>query len=169
MDADSQARLGMDRLALDFAAMPLRADLDYVFDKKIGDDAPSFHAPVKGYQDGLPDTGSPQEVSVLGYRMSPEANLERSARALPWDGVVFAPGERAGDVEPVSLVSSPLNTLSTLDSDTAPSNYEVLVDQALRFELGFLPKAIPALRPRAPRPHLQPRFRPMQRSETLRH
>jgi hypothetical protein len=144
MDAESQARLVMDRLALDLAAMPLRPDLDYVFDKKNGDDALSFYAQAKGYQDGLPDSEVPRGVSVLGFRMSANASLERGARALPWDGVIFAPVERAGAVEPVSLIPSPLNTLPPLDSNPAQSNFEVLGDQVLRFELGFLLKPNPA-------------------------
>src|SRR6266496_1710464 len=102
MDADSQARQLLDRMAIDFAQLVKRADIDYYLKSaqtavptgvrnllQPGNDQIAFYSAVPGY---YPPTGSQSPVSLVAYRVnsdsSPALNkLERMGKGLVWNGV----------------------------------------------------------------------------------
>ena len=141
MDADSQAREVFDRMAVDFAQMVKRSDVDYYL-KKFGigpftrqNDQIAFYSTLPGY---YPSTGSRSPVSLVGYRVNSDATspaynkLERLSKGLVWNGasngtpVVFSP-QTIGVTWP-SAVST-----SLVDPD-----YEVIGPQVFRFEYCYL-------------------------------
>ena len=75
MDADSQARQLLDRMAIDFAQMVKRSDVDFfakgtaapksVGGTMTGNDQIAFYSAVPGY---YPSTGSQSPVSLVAYR-----------------------------------------------------------------------------------------------------
>src|ERR1044072_8105004 len=109
-DTDTQARVVLDRMALDFAQMVKRTDVDYYIKQpnkynghgnghgcgqgKNGDkgsDQIAFYSQVPGY---YPSTTAAEQspISLVAYRVN-EANgarygrLERMAKGLRWNGV----------------------------------------------------------------------------------
>src|SRR5207249_2617569 len=76
MDADSQARQVLDRMAIDFAQMVKRSDVDYYVKSsatsplrsvpQAGNDQIAFYSGVPGY---YPTTGSQSPVSLVAYRV----------------------------------------------------------------------------------------------------
>ena len=119
MDADSQAREVLDRMAIDFAQMVKRSDVDYYVKSsagqplrnvlQAGNDRIAFYATVPGYYGTVPTpaptftTKSP--VSLVGYRINADNTsgsynrMERLGKGLAWNGfsstswtpVVFMP------------------------------------------------------------------------------
>jgi hypothetical protein len=141
MDADSQAREVFDRMAVDFAQMVKRSDVDYYL-KKFGigpfthqNDQIAFYSTVPGY---YPSTGSRSPVSLVGYRVNSDPNspaynkMERLGKGLVWNGVstdtpvVFLP-QTIGVTWPAAI------STSTPDSD-----YELIGPQVFRFEYYYL-------------------------------
>ena len=119
MDADSQARQLLDRMAVDFAQMVKRSDVDYYAKSSAsaplrrvlqpGNDQIAFYSNVPGY---YPSGGSQSPLSLVAYRVynpSPTPNpcadcnkLQRMGKGLLWNastpasgaplpGVVFIP------------------------------------------------------------------------------
>src|SRR5213082_3184843 len=78
MDADSEARQLLDRMAIDFAQMVKRFDVDYYVKSnasvssglrrvlQLGNDQIAFYSAVPGY---YPVTGSQSPVSLVAYRV----------------------------------------------------------------------------------------------------
>ena len=77
MDADSQARQLLDRMAIDFAQLVNRSDVDFfgkgttaprsVGGAMAGNDQIAFYSAVPGY---YPSTGSQSPVSLVAYRVN---------------------------------------------------------------------------------------------------
>src|SRR5437870_12018537 len=77
MDADSQARQLLDRMAVDFAQLVKRSDVDFfgkgtvapnsVGGAMTGNDQIAFYSGVPGY---YPSTGSQSPVSLVSYRIN---------------------------------------------------------------------------------------------------
>jgi hypothetical protein len=108
MDADSQTRQLLDRMAIDFAQMVKRSDVDYYLKsswfasgsppgpagvrtlQQLGNDKIAFYSTVPGY---YPSTGSQSPVSLVAYQVnsnptSPSYNkLERMGKGLVWNAV----------------------------------------------------------------------------------
>jgi hypothetical protein len=111
-DTDTQARVVLDRMALDFAQMVKRTDVDYYIKQpnkynghgnghgcgqgKNGDkgsDQIAFYSQVPGYYPS--DTAAEQSpISLVAYRVNEGSNgsdrygrLERMAKGLRWNGV----------------------------------------------------------------------------------
>jgi len=94
LDADTEARLVLDRMAADFTWMLRRPDVDFHFVKQVPSGgapttAPSdtffFFSEVPGYYDPV-ETVPESNVSLVGYRInSTTYQLERLARGLSWD------------------------------------------------------------------------------------
>ena len=108
LDTDTQARTVLDRMAVDFAQMVKRTDVDYYVKQKfynghgnghgcgqghngdLSSDQIAFYSEVPGYYPS--SNGSP--LSLVAYRVN-EANnsgdrygrLERMAKGLLWNGV----------------------------------------------------------------------------------
>src|SRR4029077_16253244 len=88
MDADSQARQIFDRMAVDFAQLVKRSDVDYYLKSSAntqpGNDQIAFYSGVSGY---YPSTGSQSPVSLVAYRIGTQNKLERLGKGLVWNGV----------------------------------------------------------------------------------
>jgi hypothetical protein len=165
MDADSQARQLLDRMAIDFAQMIKRSDLDYfakgtaapntVGGTMAGNDQIAFFSAVPGYYPLTP-TGSQSPVSVVAYRIyypsptpSPCSNcnkMERLGKGLVWNGVsadnpvVVLPltiGPSATSSQPLGVW--PYATNQNPDP-SVPSAYEVVASEVFRFEYYYLLK-----------------------------
>src|SRR5205823_3521100 len=100
MDTDSQTRQLLDRMAVDFAQMVKRSDVDFfakgttapnsVGGAMAGNDRIAFYSAVPGY---YPPTGSQSPVSLVAYRINSDSTsssydkLERMGKGLVWNGV----------------------------------------------------------------------------------
>jgi hypothetical protein len=113
IDTDTQARVVFDRMALDFAQMLKRSDVDYYVKQRngytghgnghgwgrskngdLGSDQIAFFSEVRGYYpSGEPSTGR-SPISLVAYRVNESSpsnptygRLERMAKGLHWAGV----------------------------------------------------------------------------------
>lgn len=147
MDADSQARPLLERMALDFAQIVKRSDVSYYLKTAgtpmTGNDLVGFYSAVQGY---YPTTPSP--ISVVAYRVNSDASssvayncLERMGKGLDWNGssttsmpVVFLPLTIHGTWPSVASSSA------YDDTDPAKRTYEIIGPQVFRFEYYYLEK-----------------------------
>lgn len=146
MDADSQARQLLDRMAVDFAQLVKRSDVDFfakgtvapnsVGGAMAGNDRIAFYSGVPGY---YPSTGSQSPVSLVAYRVNSDSTsssynkMERMGKGLVWNGV--SPTDTPVVFMPLTVsVTCPAATSSSA-SDTA---YEVIGPQVFRFEYCYL-------------------------------
>ena len=132
-DADEHARALLDRMAVDFAKLLKRPDLDYYLKSpsapQPGNDQLAFYCALPGY---YPSSGSPSPFSVVAYRINAVRQMERMGKGLVWNGV--------------STVNAPLVFLPVKIADIwiAATNadpdldYEVAGAQAFRFEYQYL-------------------------------
>src|SRR5437660_12549273 len=100
MDIDSQSRQLLDRMAIDFAQMVKRSDVDYYLKSSAasplrsvafqGNDIIAFYSNVPGY---YPSAGSQSPVSLVAYRVNANSSsssynkLERMGKGLVWNAV----------------------------------------------------------------------------------
>ena len=134
MDADSQARQMFERMAVDFAAMINRPDIDsYVkgLDAEAGNDKIAFFSKVPGYYS---QNGYQSPVSLISYRINSDSSsaaynrMERMAKGLLWNGT-------SNTENP--LIFGPTPTLQTYwpsaVDGTADPDYEVVGPQVFRY------------------------------------
>src|SRR5580704_673716 len=146
MDADSQARQLLDRMAIDFAQLVKRSDVDFfakgttapnsVGGAMIGNDQIAFYSAVPGY---YPATGSQSPVSLVAYRINSASGtaafnkMERLGKGLVWNGV---------SLTDTPVVFMPLTISATwpaaTSSSTFDSAYETIGPQVFRFEYCYL-------------------------------
>ena len=143
MDADSEARQLLDRMAIDFAQLVKRSDVDFFAKGTVtggamtGNDRIAFYSAVPGY---YPPTGSQSPVSLVAYRVNSLSGatafnkLERLGKGLVWNGV--------SDTD-IPVVFMPLTIAATWPAATSssladPGNYEIIGPQVLRFEYCYL-------------------------------
>ena len=133
MDVDSQARLLLDRMAVDFAQMVKRADVDYYLKTTLitqpGNDQIAFFGAVPGY---YPPTGSQSPLSLVAYRVTDPNNVERLGKGLLWNSI-----------SPTSspIVFLPLTITATWPAATngdADADYEPIAPNVFRFEYYYL-------------------------------
>jgi hypothetical protein len=164
MDTDSQARQLLDRMAVDFAQMVKRSDVDYYLKSSAtpppigvrnllqpGNDKIAFYSTVPGY---YPSSGSRSPVSLVAYRVNSQNKLERMGKGLVWNAVsttdtpvVFMPIPLASAL-PVAEQSPPDGTptptpspaWSEVTSASSWSDSEVIGSQVFRFEYYYLLK-----------------------------
>ena len=117
VDTDSQARAVFDRMALDFAQMLKRTDIDYYVKQRSGyqghgnghgwgqgkngdkgSDQIAFFSHVPGYY----PSGAQSPISLVAYRVNESTStnaaygrLERLAKGLLWNGVDNGTGQNA--------------------------------------------------------------------------
>src|SRR6266576_818112 len=117
IDTDSQARAVLDRMALDFAQMLKRTDVDYYVKQRNGykghgnghgwgqgkngdkgSDQIAFFSHVPGYY----PSGAQSPISLVAYRVNESTStnaaygrLERLAKGLLWNGVDNGTGQNA--------------------------------------------------------------------------
>ena len=146
MDVDSQARQLLDRMAIDFAQLVKRSDLDFfakgttapnsVGGAMAGNDQIAFYSAVPGY---YPATGSQSPVSLVAYRIN-SANgtaafnkMERLGKGLVWNGVSLT--DTPVVFMPLTISATWPAATSSSASDTA---YETIGPQVFRFEYCYL-------------------------------
>ena len=162
MDADSQARQLLDRMAIDFAQMVKRSDVDYYVKSsaippptgvrnllQAGNDTIAFYSTVPGY---YPSTGSQSPVSLVAYRVNSQNKLERMGKGLVWNAVsttdtpvVFMPIPLASPLPIAELPSPTPDPTSTpawpeVASTGSWSDSEAIGPQVFRFEYYYLLK-----------------------------
>jgi hypothetical protein len=146
IDADTQARQLLDRMAVDFAQLVKRNDLDLFAKNTIapnsvggtmpGNDQIAFYSAVPGY---YPPTGSQSPVSLVAYRVNSGSTsssynkMERLGKGLLWNGV--DPSYTPVAFMPITIAASWTAATSSSQSDAA---YEVIGAQVFRFEYGYL-------------------------------
>jgi hypothetical protein len=153
MDADSQARQLLDRMAIDFAQMVKRNDVDFfakgtaapktVGGAMPGNDRIAFYSTVPGY---YPPSGSQSPVSVVAYRINSLSGatafnkMERLAIGLVWNAV--SPTDAPVVFLPLTIgpsLTSVTGTWPAAVSSTVPDTaYEVIGPQVFRFEYCYL-------------------------------
>lgn len=134
MDADSQARQVFDRMAIDFAQMAKRGDVDYYFEKNAVDknDQMAFYSESTGYYPGTAADNEKGSISLIGYRVR-NNKLERLSKALVWNGA-----GSAMKYLPQTISSVWPNVIR----DRTDGDYQVISDQVFRMEIGFLVKDV---------------------------
>jgi hypothetical protein len=149
MDADSQARQMLDRMAIDFAQMVKRSDVDFfakgtvapnsVGGTMAGNDLIAFYSAVPGYYPSGYSAGQQSPVSLVAYRVNSDSTssaynkLERMGKGLVWNAVSLT--DTPVVFMPLTFfVTWPAATSSSA-SDTA---YEVIGPQVFRFEYRYL-------------------------------
>jgi Tfp pilus assembly protein PilV len=150
MDADSQARELFDRMAIDFAQMIRRSDVDYYLKssttandcrlctRQRGNDQMAFYSTVPGWS---AITGAQQGVvSIIGYRINVSGTtlsnrLERLGEALVWNG---ATSDTRSDGRPASVIFwGPLNPWASLTNNP----FDIIGRDVFRFEYYYLLKS----------------------------
>src|SRR5271155_615115 len=80
MDADTQARMVLDRMAYDISKITKRSDVDYYFQKNAtsggasafyGNDQMAFYSESGGYYPGTATAQQDSNVSLVGYMIAP--------------------------------------------------------------------------------------------------
>jgi hypothetical protein len=165
MDADAQARQLLDRMAIDFAQMVKRSDVDYYVKSSAasplrsvlqpGNDQIAFYSAVPGY---YPPTGSQSPLSLVAYRVNSTSTLssynkmERLGKGLVWNAistadtpVVFMPIPVASPLPVAELPDPPPNPLPApawpqAGNMTTDAAYELVGPQVFRFEYYYLLK-----------------------------
>jgi len=127
MDGDSQARAVFDRMAIDFAQIVKRSDVDYFLKDstttQAGNDQMAFYSRVPGYNASTTTSTQQSPVSLVAYRVTSITSsqyynqLERFGYGLAWNGsaaadlpVVFSIGSTTSAQNPIS--PNPQNTIS---------------------------------------------------------
>lgn len=146
MDADSQARLVFDRMAVDFSRMVNRQDVDYHMRKTAGSDDIAFYSENSGYYSGTepPSRNDRNPVAIIGYRvLSDRYNgharcyLERIAKGLGWEPNSGSWQDTA--YLPITLVTGTNARWPNLFSTSpADADFQALSDQVFRFEYTYL-------------------------------
>jgi type II secretory pathway pseudopilin PulG len=140
MGADSQARQLLDRMAIDFAQLVKRSDVDFwakgtvapnsVGGAMAGNDQITFYSTVPGY---YPSSGSQSPVSLVAYRINSQNQMERMAKGLVWNGVSLT------DTPVVFMPIKISAAFPSINSGSDPSS-EVIGPQVFRFEYCYLLK-----------------------------
>jgi hypothetical protein len=136
MDADSQTRQLLDRMAIDFAQMVKRSDVDYYVKSsqfasgappgptgvrtvlQPGNDTIAFYSTVPGYYPSGSTNVQQSPVSLVAYRVNAQNKLERMGKGLVWNAVstgdipvVFMPAPVASAIPVAELpVPTPTST-----------------------------------------------------------
>ena len=148
MDADSQARQFLDRMAIDFAKMVKRNDLDFfakgttapnsVGGAMAGNDRIAFFSQLPGYYPTGSTTTTQSPVSLVAYRVNSDSTngslynkLERMGKGLVWNAATAD--------TPVVFWATISATWSAATSTTATdAAYDVVGSKVFRFEYCYL-------------------------------
>jgi hypothetical protein len=156
MDSDTEARTVFDRMAVDFARMLKRPDVDYWVKQQgaryypghsaghsngkghskqttqQGSDQIAFYSQVDGY---YPSTGSQSPISLVAYRINTTSyQMERMGKGLVWNGV-------SNTNTPIVFLPLTIDQMwSSATSTSSDSDYEVIGPDVFRFEYYYLLK-----------------------------
>ena len=150
LDADSEARMILDRMAFDLGGIVKRPDVDYYFKKRPGNDQMAFYSEVTGYHPaGLTESTAKSPICVVGYRVEDDM-FQRLGKGLIWNGVTTSTSGAAGwsgaDKPMIFGVGSPEGKVlsDAYPSITTPGladpDQQVLGSQIFRFEFCYLLK-----------------------------
>ncbi len=144
MDADSQARQLLDRMAIDFAQWVKRSDVDFLAKGTVapnsvggtmaGNDRITFYSSVPGY---YPTPSYQSPVSLVGYRVNSDSTsssynkMERMGKGLIWNGV-------SETDKPIVFMPLTISATWPTVGTGAGSDYEVIGPQVFRFEYCYL-------------------------------
>jgi hypothetical protein len=157
IDADSQARQLLDRMALDFAQMIKRADVDYYLKSPAtsvpdcttctvqsnGNDRIAFFGATSGY---YPTPSYQSPVSLIAYRINSDSTsslynkLERMGKGFIWNGVSpsYTPIPFLDNPTPTTTPTTATTILGNWPAAVSPivsdSAYEVAGSLVFRFE-----------------------------------
>jgi len=136
MDADEQTLALFNRMAIDFAQMIQRADVDYFLKNKNqpGNDQMAFYSQTPGYHKG---SASRSPFSVVGYRVNANNQLQRFGCGLMWSGYNSDMPETARLFLPQTIAKN-WPAATTLAAD--PDHYELAGPQIFRFEYYYVLK-----------------------------
>ena len=166
MDAETQARAVFDRMAIDFAQMVKRPDVDYCLKSgtadqygnsqpQPGNDQIAFYSQGPGYFPAATGSAEQSPVSLVAYRINtdnagsnPYLNkLQRLGYGLVWNGlassavmpVVFSSGTKGATC--ISGMNNAIfNNWPNATNNTADPNYELAGPQVFRMEYCYVLK-----------------------------
>lgn len=140
MDADAQARGLLDRMAVDFAQMVKRADVDYYLKSSAnpqpGNDQLAFYSGVQGYS-----SSATSPMSLIAYRVDSQQQMTRMAKGLILNGVSPA---SSPSPTPAPLLFLPITIAGTWPAATdatADADYEAIAPYVFRFEYYYVLKS----------------------------
>jgi hypothetical protein len=151
MDADSQARQLLDRMANDFDQMLKRTDVSYYVkttgNTQAGNDQIAFFSAVPGYYS---QAGYNSNASLVAYRVNADSTsasynkLERMGKGLALNGAYATP------VPLLFLDSANTTTIQNIwpaaaSSTSADQDYETAGPQIFRFEYYYLLSSSPSV------------------------
>ena len=148
MDADSQARQFLDRMAIDFAKMVKRNDLDFfakgttapnsVGGAMAGNDRIAFFSQLPGYYPTGSTTTTQSPVSLIAYRVNSDSTngslynkLERLGKGLVWNAAT-------ADTPIVFWATISTNWSAATSTTATDTAYEVVGPKVFRFEYCYL-------------------------------
>jgi len=154
MDADSEARQVLDRMAVDFAQMVKRSDVDYfakgtaapnsIGGTMNGNDQIAYYSTVPGY---YPTSSYQSPISLIAYRINQDTTagnpaylkLQRMGKGFTWNGA-------APSYTPIlffnntSATTISANWPAAVDGSATDPDYETIGPQVFRFEYYYLLK-----------------------------
>jgi type II secretory pathway pseudopilin PulG len=151
MDADGQARLFFDRLAMDLSRMPSQTDLDSLIYKQAGNDYLFFYSEAPGFDQTGANATTLNSISLIGYKINPNPNrydsggMDRLGMRLSWGGTSPLPVNfltlspaTPGSYQPDSK-STILGTFGTRLSalSTSTTYFHSVASGIFRFEFFF--------------------------------
>ena len=148
MDADSQARQFLDRMAIDFAKMVKRNDLDFfakgttapnsVGGGMAGNDRIAFFSQLPGYYPTGSTTTTQSPVSLIAYRVNSDSTnnslynkLERMGKGLVWNAAT-------ADTPVVFWATISTTWSAATSTTTTDAAYDVVGPKVFRFEYCYL-------------------------------
>jgi type II secretory pathway pseudopilin PulG len=160
LECDAEARTVFDRMALDFGRMVNRKDVDFIVNKDAGNDSIYFFSEAPALSPtGVTTTNPQQPVSLVGYRVNTDYQLERLGKGLLWDvappdGPVYltygipAPPPPSPTVTPTpspipgsNLSTSQFNgVITAAGGPKSNSSYHIIGSNVFRLEFSFLLK-----------------------------
>jgi Tfp pilus assembly protein PilV len=141
MDADTQARMVLDRMAFDISKMTKRTDVDYYFGKNTGNDQMAFYSESGGYYPSdLTSATQQSDVSLVGY-MIKNNQLCRLSKGLTWNAVNTTDMAMIFNPNPTNVTSNTITTAAITGG--TDSSYQVIGDQVFRLEYCFLLQSSP--------------------------
>jgi len=165
IDTDTQARVVLDRMALDFAQMLKRTDVDYYIKSPSGNyhknphgnlvghlipgqqgsDQIAFFSQVPGYNSTSSNSAAQSPISLVSYRVNDTTNqLERMGKGLLWNGVDNPNKNSNNPSYTCPMVFMPLligdRWSAATDGSATDNDYETIGPQVFRLEYYFLLK-----------------------------
>jgi prepilin-type N-terminal cleavage/methylation domain-containing protein len=140
MDSSSQVRSVFDRMAVDFAQMVRRSDVDYYTKSNAnpqpGNDLVAFFSKTTGY---YPSSSFQSPISLVAYRVNSDPSsasfckMQRMGKGLLWNSASTTHRPLLFGADAI------INNWAAATSDTAlDSDYELIGQQIFRFEYFYI-------------------------------